>query len=111
MKQYKVKVTIQASKHILEYAKYIRNELLNQQAARNFVDRIGVAIKSLCDMPYRNPLVDEEPWRSKGIHKMIVRGYIIYYWVEEESEVVHVTGVIYEKMNQIDQLMDIDFEQ
>lgn len=37
MKKYGVRVTPQAMNDILEYAEYIRNELLNPPAARKFV--------------------------------------------------------------------------
>lgn len=111
MKQYEVRSTIQANEHVLDYAEYIQNELFNPQAARKFVNDIRAAVKSLSQMPQRNPLTEEEPWRSMGIHKMVVRGYIVYYWIEEDAGVVHVIGVVYGKRNQIEQLADIDFEQ
>lgn len=111
MKQYEVRSTIQANEHVLDYAEYIQNELFNPQAARKFVNDIRAAVKSLSQMPQRNPLTEEEPWRSMGIHKMVVGGYIVYYWIEEDAGVVHVTGVVYGKRNQIEQLADIDFEQ
>ena len=111
MKQYEVRLTTQASGHILDYAGYIQNELLNPQAAGRFVNDIRAAVKSLSQMPQRNPLVDEEPWRSMGIYKLVVRGYLVYYWIDDETEIVHVTGVVYGKRNQINQLADMDFEQ
>lgn len=111
MKQYEVRLTTQANEHVLDYAEYIQNELLNPQAARKFINDIRAAVKSLSQMPQRNPLTDEEPWRNMGIRKMVVRGYIVYYWIEEGSKIVHVTGVVYGKRNQTEQLADIDFEQ
>lgn len=111
MKLYKVRMTKQANEHVLSYADYIQNILLNPQAARKFVNDIRAAVKSLGYMPQRNPLIEEEPWRSRGIHKMAVRGYIIYYYVQEESETVLVFGIVYGKRNQIEQLTDMNFEQ
>ncbi len=109
MKKYEVRSTTQANKHILDYAEYIQDELLNPEAARKYVNDIRTALKSLCEMPQRNPLT-EEPWRSKGIHKMMVRGYIIYYWIEENAGVVYVIGIVYEKRNQIEQLAEMDLK-
>lgn len=110
MKQYKVRLTTQASGHILDYAEYIQNELFNPQAARRFVKDIRAEVNSLSQMPQRNPLVEEEPWHSMGIYKLMVRGYLVYYWIDDETEVVHITGVVYGKRNQINQLADMDFE-
>ena len=111
MKQYEVRSTKQANDHVLEYAEYIQNVLLNPQAARKFVNDIRMAVKGLNQMPQRNPLTCEEPWRSMDIRKMEVRGYIVYYWIDEENKVVHVTGVVYGKRDQIEQLANIDCEQ
>ena len=111
MKQYEVRSTKQANDHVLDYAEYIQNELLNHQAARKFVNDIRIAVKSLNQMPQRNPLTEEEPWRSMEVRKMVVRGYIVYYWIEEEIKVVHVIGVVYGKRDQAKQLADMDFEQ
>lgn len=42
MKQYQVRMTVQAEENILEYAEYIMTELLNPQAAVKFVYVTGV---------------------------------------------------------------------
>lgn len=62
MKQYEVRVTAQAENHMLEYAEYIQNELVNPQAAVKFIKDIQKAVSSLAQMPQRNPLTDEEPF-------------------------------------------------
>ncbi len=110
MKQYQVRMTVQAEDNILEYAEYIKTELMNPQAAAKFVEDMRSAVKSLSLMPQRNPLTDEEPWRKMGIYKMVVRGYLIYYWVDHETETVHVTSVVYGKRNQAEQLAAMDLE-
>lgn len=111
MKRYDVRVTIQAQEDVFSYAKYIRDELLNPQAAEKFVNDMRKAVNSLDSMPKRNPLVDEEPWHSMSVYKMVARGYLVYYWIEENTAQVHVTGVVYGRRSQIDQLADMDFEQ
>ena len=73
MKQYEVRSTTQANEYVLGYVEYIRNELLNPLDAKKFVNDIRAAVKSLSIMPQRNPLTEEEPWRSMGVHKMVVR--------------------------------------
>lgn len=104
MKQYEVRVTTQAENHMLEYAEYIQNELVNPQAAVKFIKDIQKAVSSLAQMPQRNPLTDEAPWKNMGIHKLVVRGYLVYYRIKEETETVHVIGVVYGKRNQPEQL-------
>ena len=104
MKQYTVMLTKQASNQILEYAAYIQNELLNPQAARKF------AVAGLDTMPQRHPLLEEEPWRNQGVRKMVVRGYLVYFWVEEQTATVHIIAVIYGRRDQLAQLLKMDSE-
>ena len=111
MKRYLVKTTTQADEHVLEYAEYIRDELMNPKAARKFVNDIRTAVKSLNSMPQRNPLTDKKPWCDMGIRRMPVRGYIVYYRIVEDISEVHVVGVVYGKRNQIEQLADMNLEQ
>lgn len=66
MTSYEVKVTKQAYEQMKEIALYITNEL-PPEAAANLLDKIQEAISALTDMPKRHSLVDEEPWKSKGI--------------------------------------------
>ena len=108
MKQYTVMLTTQASNQILEYASYIQNELLNPQAARKFVKDLSEAIVGLDTMPQRHPQLEEEPWRSQGVRKMIVRGYLVYFWINEQTAMVHVVAVIYGRRDQFAQLLKMD---
>ena len=107
MKTYSVKVTSQAQDHILEYASYIKDELMNSVAAENFVRVLWEEINTLDVMPKRCPCIKEEPWRSMKIRKIIVRGYYVYYLVDDEKKQVIVVGVVYGKRNQIEQLENI----
>ena len=66
-------------------------------------------INSLTDMPKRMSLVDEEPWRSEGVRKALVKNFIIYFWVDDENVKVQVIAVIYEKRDQLEQLKRIQF--
>lgn len=110
MKQYTVMLTKQASHQILEYVSYIQNELLNPQAARKLVKDLREAVAGLDTMPQRYPLLEEEPWRSQSIRKMVVRGYLIYFWTEEQTTTVHVVAVIYGRRDQFAQLLKMDLE-
>jgi len=39
--------------------------------------------------------MQEEKWRSQGLRKMVVKYFLIYYWVDEERKEVHIVAVIY----------------
>ena len=55
-------------------------------------------------MPERYSLVDEEPWRTEGMRKIIVKNFLIYFWIDEHNMKVQVTGVIYGRRDQVVQL-------
>lgn len=92
----------------MEYASYIQNELLNPQAAIKFVKDLREAIAGLDTMPQRHPQLEEEPWRRQGVRKMLIRGYLVDFWVEEQTAVVHVIAVIYGRRDQFAQLQKMD---
>ena len=55
-------------------------------------------------------LIEEEPWRTEGIRKIIVKNFLIYYWVDDDNSRVQVTAVIYSRCDQIQQLANMDME-
>ena len=108
MDAYKVKITPQASAQMLEIFSYIRGALKEPVAAERLLDELQKSILSLDTMPRRVALVDEEPWRSYGIHKMPVKNFLVYFWVNEEQKEVHITAVIYGRRDQLEQLKQMD---
>lgn len=57
-------------------------------------------IAGLCEFPGRIPLTDEEPWRTEGIHKMPVKNFLVYFWIDEGNSKVQITAVVYGKRDQ-----------
>ncbi len=39
---------------------------------------------------------------------MIVKNFLIYFWIDEENDKVQVMAIIYNKRNQIKQLQNLD---
>lgn len=105
-KTYIVKITTQAEEQLQEIKKYINSELKAPKAALCLLDKIEHSISSLSQFPQRVKLTEEEPWRSYGIHKMPVKNFLVYFWIDE----VQVTAVIYSKRDQLKQLSKMDIE-
>ena len=108
MDEYKVKITPQASAQMLELFSYISNTLKEPVAAERLLDELQKSILSLDTMPKRVALVDEQPWLSYGVHKMPVKNFLVYFWVNEELKEVHITAVIYGRRDQLEQLKLMD---
>lgn len=110
MKTHTVRITRQAREHLRGIKKHIAEELLAPDAAKNTISAIKKEIKSLDKMPERIKLTEEEPWRSEGIHRMRVKNYYVYFWIDEENSKVQVTSVIYVARDQAAQLILMQME-
>lgn len=106
--EYEVKVTRQAMEQMREIVHYISSDLLSPETADGFMDKMKEAILELANFPKKHALIQEEPWRSEGIRRIVVKNFLIYFWVDDENNKVQVTAVIYNKRDQIRQLINMD---
>ncbi len=104
--RYEVKLTPQAFEQIEETVQYISKILLEPEIARKWADTLQSEIEKLDSMPSRYSLTEEEPWHTKGIRKMPVKNFLIYYLVDEKRKTVWITAVIYGRRDQISALLD-----
>lgn len=74
---------------------YITFNLLAPLTAMKQTNRILDAVDTLKEMPYRNPLYDKEPWKSKGLRKLLVDNYIVLYTTEETSNEILIRHIFY----------------
>ena len=86
--RYEVKLTTQAIGQIEETVQYIFKILLEPETARKWADVLNCEIERLDSMSSRHPLTEEEPWRTKGIRKMPVKNFLVYYLIDEEKKAV-----------------------
>ncbi len=98
---YRVTLTPQAVEQIRETVLYIARTLQSPETAKGWADLLHQKIGELHSMPSRYPLTDEELWRDRGIHKMPVKNFLVYYLIDEENKSVTVTAVIYGRRDQL----------
>lgn len=110
MNEYEVRVTRLALEQMKEIVHYISNDLMAPDAADNLLDKMKAEITKLPSFPKKHALIDEEPWRTEGVRKIVVKNFLIYYWVDDENNGVQVTAVIYSRRDQIRQLSNMDME-
>lgn len=79
--------------------RYIAVELLAPDAAKNVSNKIMDEIDALDEMPNRNPLYEKEPWRSRGLRKLVVGNFVAFYLPMEEQQQVLVITIMYGKRN------------
>ncbi|MBQ5989562.1 MAG: type II toxin-antitoxin system RelE/ParE family toxin [Oscillospiraceae bacterium] len=107
MEQYEVRMTEKAYDSLRDIARHIAYNLMSPQAAVKTINYIRNELSKLDSMPSRIPLVNEEPWRSEGIHKMIIKKYIAYFTINENQNIVNVLYVAYGRKDQKNILRDI----
>ena len=110
MDKYLVNTTKYAEGQLKEISHYIANELNDHDCAMRILDLLENEIYSLSQLPQRIVLVDEEPWHSEGIHKMIIKNFIVYFWIDEARMTVQITGVVYAKRDQVKQLAKMNMK-
>lgn len=107
---YDVKITSQAEAQIQENIFYINHELKAPNAALHLLNSLENSFASLAHFPQRVSLMNEEPWHTNGIHRLPVKNFLVYFWIDEYNKNVQVIAVIYSKRNQLQQLSQIDME-
>lgn len=110
MDTYSINITQFAENQLRDIKNYIVNELHAPEHANHFLDLLENEINTLSQLPQRIALVDEEPWHSEGIHKMVIKNFILYFWIDEVKMIVQVIAVVYKKRNQVKQLLKMNLK-
>jgi len=95
MKHWHVVISDPAETDINEIYSYIADTLFEPAAAWRQAERIYNGIFSLSEMPERCSLLPDEPWRSKGLRRLIVDNYYVIYKIQDDVDTVSVIAVIY----------------
>jgi toxin ParE1/3/4 len=94
-----VNITLQAENDIDEIYRYIAYSLEEPGNAWSQIKRIREQIYKLDKMPDRFPIIDEEPWRSRGVRRINIDNYAAFYVIDEDSGVVVIIRVFYARRN------------
>ena len=105
--KYKVRITDYALEQMREIQRYIALTLKAPDTAAKWRARMKTELATLSGFPARVPLTEEEPWCSRGIHKMVVGKHLVYFWIDEATLTVWITAVVYGSRDQRRQLSDM----
>ncbi|MDO5785827.1 MAG: type II toxin-antitoxin system RelE/ParE family toxin [Eubacteriales bacterium] len=87
---------------------YIAIELLNPQAASDFVDKLQKVIDEACSFPESGSPVNNEFLSSTKVRKKLVGNYIMYYLPVMDEKMVYIVRIIYGKRNMDEILLQLD---
>lgn len=97
MKQYTVEITDEALIDMEQLYNYIAFVLLAPENAMGQYNRIADEILKLDVFPERFRIMDSEPEHSKGIRRMMVNNYSVFYVIKEDRVII--TDVLYSASN------------
>lgn len=95
MARYKVDVSEPAENDLRDIVRYISAQLSAPITATKMMDAIEEAIGGLTDMPQKCPPVTDERLASMGYRKLVVKNYIAFFTINENSKVVDVERILY----------------
>ena len=95
MSEWKVLLTPEFKQEIRDIHSYIANTLLAPETAIKQVGRIMDAVESLNSLPLRYSLYGKEPWRSRGLRKLPIDNYIVFYLPNQDTKDVVIFHVFY----------------
>lgn len=103
-KQYEVFVLPEAQDDIRSIVLYIATDLHAVDASIKLNEEIHRSINSLTELPERFQVVEEEPWHSVNVRRMIVNNYYVYYWILKSEPKVEILSVVCIGRNQREQM-------
>ena len=94
---YKLEYLPVARKDMLEIVRYISGELKNPNAADRLAVELISAMENVLTFPYRAPVYQPIRPLKHEYRKILVHNYLMFYWVDEDKELVTVARVVYAK--------------
>lgn len=94
---YKLEYLPVAQKDMVEIVQYISRKLGNPTAAEQLAVELIEAGDGIPEFPYSNPAYVPVRPLKREYRKLLVRNYLMFYWVDEAAKLVTVARVIYAK--------------
>ncbi|MDD7769472.1 type II toxin-antitoxin system RelE/ParE family toxin [Suipraeoptans intestinalis] len=110
MDSYEIITTPDATTDLVELRDYIADVLRVPDTALSYIRSIREEISKLSEMPGRIKPVDDEPWHSRGIRKIMTKNSYVYYRIDEDAKRVYIMNVIYSRRDQLRQLANMKLD-
>lgn len=94
---YAIHITRAAERDLNTAADYIEFVLLNPQAGDDLLNEAEKKIRELSDFPEKSSLVDDPVLKAWGIRFTIIKNYIAFYVVSEETHTIFIVRFLYKK--------------
>lgn len=95
MRIWDIALSEQSEEDLRDIYEYIAFCLLEPSIAKNQVRRIKNAILKLDQMPERHSAYDKEPWKSRGLRRLNVDNYSVFYLPNDKQDTVVILRIVY----------------
>ena len=99
MVRYSIKHSEPSEADLIDILRYIAVELGETEIALQMVEIIDEAIESLSVLPNRCPLVDDKRLAALGYRKLIIKNYIAFFTIDENTKTVNIERILYARRN------------
>ena len=86
-----------AKQDMTDIARYISQELFNPTEAIELADEMIENADRLRDFPYINSIHQTIKPLNHEYRKLVVKNYIMFYWIDEDQKSVTIARVLYAK--------------
>ena len=106
MDHYEIIMTPDSINELFDLRNYIADVLLARDTALKMIRLIRDEISKLSELPGRIKPVDDEPWKSRGVRRLLCKNFYIYFRIDEAEKRVYILNVIYARRDQLNALGD-----
>lgn len=101
---YKVVITLIAYKETRKIYNYLTEELYAEKAAENLMKKIEIKIQMLKELPEIYSKVESADKFKRKYRKIIIKNYVILYFIDEKDATVVISHIYYAKSNYINKI-------
>ncbi|MCL1842588.1 MAG: type II toxin-antitoxin system RelE/ParE family toxin [Defluviitaleaceae bacterium] len=106
--EYDVQLIDEAEADLRDIYEYFAIKRREPKLARKIYKLIMDKLNSLKEMPFRYPIYQEEPWRSRDVRQVFARSYCAFYFVT--GNIVKVFRIMYGGMDLSSALNETKFD-
>jgi len=92
---YKIIITESAKLQLEEIISYIVNELYNEKAATEFLEKVRTRFNNIKITPYMYEVCRDKRLENKKFRKIVIDNYIMIYKVIENQNNIFIVGIFY----------------
>lgn len=96
---YEIEFTEDCRDEIREIYKYISENLVAKQAARDLMRKMKNTIMDLAESPKLYMKIEKKDRRKREFRRIVIDNYIILYTIDEEKKTVYISHMYYGRRN------------